>query len=87
MRIDLYTKTILTLILLVLMVIALKPMIRPTPVSADSGLIGVQFSAVPGGFYLLDGKTGTLWEYDFANDSYYITNHGKITRLGEQLTK
>ena len=44
MRIDLYTKTILTLIALLIAVIALQPFTRPQAVEAQSSLNGVQFS-------------------------------------------
>ena len=45
MRIDLYTKTILTLIALLLAVVALGPLVQPQPVAAQSPFAGTQFSA------------------------------------------
>jgi hypothetical protein len=45
MRIDLYTKTILTFIAVLLAVIALEPIVQPTPALAQANMSGVQFSS------------------------------------------
>ena len=63
MRIDLYTKTILTLIVLLLAMIALKPIFQPQPAIAQGSLDGVQFCAIEGGLYAADMRTGDIWVY------------------------
>ena len=88
MRIDLYTKTILTLIALLLAVIALKPMIHPTVTAqAQSPSANVEFM---GGFGLItmDKITGKVWIYDAtapaANTAKYL---GQFVGLGKDLVK
>lgn len=64
MRIDRYTKTLLTLIVLLLAVIALKPVVQPTPVKADSPFADITFSGGPGGFWMFSARTGDIWNYN-----------------------
>ena len=45
MRIDLYTKTILTIIALLLAVFTLKPIFQPQAAMAQGGYAGIQFSS------------------------------------------
>jgi hypothetical protein len=88
MRIDLYTKTILTLIALLLAVIALKPFAQPIAVKADAGLAGVQFwsTGMGSSFLALDTKTGAIWLYEHRVGGVmeYV---GKLTQLGKPITK
>ena len=64
MRIDLYTKTILTLIVLLLAVVALKPIIQPASVMAQGGITaGLVFIGNSSGFVLLDSRSGETWNY------------------------
>lgn len=57
MKIDLYTKIILTLIAIFLGIIAVKPLL-PSPVSAADGKFGhVQFSSMQ----FFDSRSGDLW--------------------------
>ena len=79
MRIDLYTKTILTLIALLLAVMSLRPLLMPTWAHAQSNLNGVQFSGAASGFWLFDGKTGDAWLYSPEGD---VIKHVKVTKLG-----
>ena len=83
MRIDLYTKTILTVIALLLAVIALKPVLQPQPVMAQGNLSGVQF-AIGGdhGYWFFDTKTGDIWEYK-VNTLPVV--HDQLTQLGKPL--
>jgi hypothetical protein len=61
MRNDLFTKTILTLIALLLAIIAVKPIIQPAPAQAKANLANVQFT---GGttLFVID-NTGRVWDY------------------------
>lgn len=88
MRIDLYTKTILTLIALLLAVVALKPMIHPTATAqAQSPSANVQFM---GGSTLIamDKMTGKVWMYDMVpggrTEMVYL---GQFVGLGKELVK
>jgi hypothetical protein len=85
MRIDLYTKTILTLIALLLGVVALKPIIQPQPVSAQASLAGVQFSGSVGGFWLFDTKTGDVWAYEKQGSNTAVTHVGRVPEIGHFL--
>jgi hypothetical protein len=58
MRIDLYTKTLLTLIAALLAIAVLRPMLRPSAVQAGGKFDGVVFSGAPGGFWAFDTRTG-----------------------------
>jgi hypothetical protein len=83
MRIDLYTKTMLTLIVLLLATIACNSMVRPAGVAAEGPLAGVQVSLIPMvGMFAFDGKTGEIWIYGDNNQAKY---GGRITKLGEPL--
>jgi hypothetical protein len=71
MRIDLYTKTILTLITLLLAAIALKPLFQPQSVGAQGG-VGYNYlapqagDATPeGGKNFIDLRNGNSWICDF----------------------
>jgi len=82
MRIDLYTKTILTLIALLLAVIVLKPIIQPTPALAQANVGLVQFSASQGELYFFDQKNGDIWQY---RESGQLEGHSKLAKLGMPL--
>jgi hypothetical protein len=85
MRVDVYTKVILTVIALALLAIACNSVVRPTTVSADSALSGVEFLAIGPGFMAIDTRSGDIWEYPYEPGN--PTHMGKITRLGQPLTK
>jgi hypothetical protein len=83
MRIDLYTKTILTLVALLLAVIVLKPIIQPTPALAQTNLSGVQFEEYGGDYYFFDQKTGDIWCYTpHGATGAPVISHQKVTKLG-----
>jgi len=73
MRIDYYTKTILTIIALLLAVIALKPLFQPQAAMADGKYAGVQFSYSGGNHAFFDARTGDVWEY--GEDGHYRQHH------------
>ena len=82
MRIDLYTKVVLTVIAVALTTIACNPLIHPSGVAADGPLAGVQTSFAAGlGIFVFDTKTGQMWIYEHKKAEY----EGKITRVGEPL--
>jgi hypothetical protein len=83
MRIDLYTKTILTFIALLLAVIALKPIIQPTTALAQGNMSGVQFSASSSDISFFDPKSGDVWKYYAPSPN--PVNHFKLTGLGMPL--
>jgi hypothetical protein len=82
MKPDVYTKVVLTVIALVLVVIAAKPLLKPdTTVNAQSTFSGVQFSSSDRGYAFFDPRTGDLWSY--RGD---IT-HFRLTKLGGRLVE
>jgi hypothetical protein len=85
MRIDLYTKVILTLIVLLLAVIALKPIFQPQPALAQGRFNGVQFCAIEGGLYAADMRTGDIWVYvthPASTLNGQVVGHYKLAQLG-----
>ena len=81
MRIDLYTKTILTLIALLLAVVALKPLFQPQAVMAAGNFDRIQFSYSSGGDHaFFDTRSGDVWEY---GDNGHFKQHYKVTELGK----
>ena len=62
-RIDLYTKTILTLVALLLAVSVLKPILQPQAAMADGPYSSIQFSYSGGNHAFFDTRSGDVWEY------------------------
>jgi hypothetical protein len=80
MRIDLYTKTILTLIALTLAIIAVKPVINPeTKAQAQGTLAGYQVISNGTGLTFFDEKAGDVWYHDFSGYRDSVHYIGKIT--------
>ena len=79
MRIDLYTKTILTLIALFLAVFSLKPILQPQSVKVEGGFAGIQFSNSGGNHAFFNANTGDVWEY---GDHGNFRNHYSVNELG-----
>lgn len=80
MRIDLYTKTILTLIALLLSVLALKPVFQPQSANAAGAYANVQFSYSGGNHAFFNANTGDVWEYGDHGD---FRNHYKVHEFGK----
>ena len=80
MSIDLYTKTILTLIALLLAVFTLKPILQPQAVMADGDFSHIQFSYSGGNHAFFDTRSGDVWEY---GDSGNFRHHYKVHELGK----
>ena len=85
MRIDPYTKIILTVIALLLAVIALTPIVQPQPAMAQGSFSGVQFS----GDSFFDTRTGDIWFYGISENggSGRLREHYKLGKLGQPLTQ
>jgi hypothetical protein len=79
-RIDLYTKTIITLIALLLAVIAFKPIFQPQAAMAEGSYAGIQFSYSGGNHAFFNANTGDVWEYGDHGD---FRNHYKVHELGK----
>jgi hypothetical protein len=80
MRIDLYTKTILTLIAVLLAVFTLKPILQPQAVMAQGAFAGIQFGYNGGNHAFFNTNTGDVWEY---GDHGNFRNHYKVRELGK----
>lgn len=80
MGLSLYTKTIFTLIALLLAVIALKPIFQPQPVMAQGAYAGIQFSYSGGNHAFFNANTGDVWEY---GDHGNFRNHYKVKEFGK----
>lgn len=80
MRIDLYTKTILTLVALLLAVSVLKPILQPQAAMADGRYSSVQFSYSGGNHAFFDTRSGDVWEY---GDNGHFRNHYKVREFGK----
>lgn len=85
MRIDLYTKTILTSIALLLLAILLRPMVQPSQASAQSPIEGVQFTPSSNSFNAFDTKNGDVWLYSYEGGKYSAKYLGRITQLGQTM--
>lgn len=81
MKIDLYTKIVLTVIAFILLASWLKPLISPDAAQATSGgkFAHIQVSAISGGIVFFDTRTGDLWVYqpEKAPQKRTITELGK----------
>jgi hypothetical protein len=80
MRVDLYTKTILTLIALFLAVSVLKPIVQPQTALADGPYGSVQFSYSGGNHAFFDSRSGDVWEY---GDNGHFKQHYKVHEFGK----
>jgi len=80
MRVDLYTKTILTIIALLLAVVALKPILQPQSAMAQGGFAGIQFGYGGGNHAFFNVNSGDVWEYGDHGD---FRNHYKVRELGK----
>ncbi len=80
MRIDLYTKMILTLIALLLAVIALNPIFQPQSAMAQGNYSAIQFSYSGGNHAFFDTRSGDVWEY---GDNGHFRQHYKVHEFGK----
>ena len=81
MRIDLNTKTIHTIIALLLAVFTLKPILQPEAAMAQGGgYTGIQFSYSGDNHAFFNANTGDVWEY---GDHGNFRNHYKVHEFGK----
>jgi len=80
MRIDLYTKTILTIIAVLLAAMLLRPIVQPQPALADGSFGHIQFSFSGGNHAFFDTRSGEVWEY---GDHGNYRTHYKVREFGK----
>lgn len=78
MKIDLYTKIVLTVIALALTFNLLKPVLLPSDVAAEEGKKygHFQLSTAAGVVYFFNTETGDLWVYDQSDVKKFILPNG-----------
>jgi len=90
MRVDLYTKTILTLIALFLGVVAVRPILQPQVAMAggntaqEGSFGGIQFSYSAGEPAFFDPRSGEVWIH--GNDGHF-RQHYKVNKFGRDLDR
>jgi hypothetical protein len=84
MRIDRYTKIVLTMLVLLLAVMAFTPLFQPHRVNAAGKYVGVQFSYSNGEPTFFDTNTGDVWIHD---NSGHFKQHYKIDTWGHDLAR
>ena len=90
MRIDWYTKAVLTAIAVLLGAIALRPYVSPEAVAhaqviatvTGTSFAGLQFTG-PNTDSFFDPKTGELWQY---YDDGTLARKLQLTKIGEPMT-
>ena len=80
MPIDLYTKTILTLVALLLAVSVLEPILLPQAAMADGRYGSIQFSYSGGNHAFFDTRSGDVWKY---GENGHFKQHYKVHELGK----
>jgi hypothetical protein len=88
MRVDGYTKVVLTVIAMMLVFMACKPALQPSGVAAEGPLAGVQFFGFGTAIWGIDTRTGDVWAYAFNVDTGAAKAPeyaGKITQLGKPM--
>ena len=85
MRIDVYTKTILTLIALLLAVVAFKPILQPTPALAQASLNAFQISAGASTLWAIEKNTGKVWIYNASLSGTQERYLGRLVEVGKPL--
>ena len=82
MRIDLYTRMILTLVASLLAVSVVKPIVQPQSAMADDDRRygSVQFSYSGGNHAFFDTRSGDVWEY---GDNGSFKQHYKVHEFGK----
>ncbi len=84
MRIDLYTKTILTLILLFLGMIALRPYFQPPAADAAGNFASIQFSYSGGEHAFFDTRSGDVWVHD---NNGHFRQHYRVHTWGKDFKR
>jgi hypothetical protein len=82
MRIDMYSKVVLTVIALLLGLLVCRQYVSPESVAAQGSFSGVQMAVTPLGYSFFDSRSGELWEYSGAN----LHAKHRLKVLGQALT-
>jgi hypothetical protein len=84
MKPDFYTKTVLTVIAIALIVIACERYVSPPIAQAQGPFASVQFSSNAGMFSTFDSRTGDVWVYygNGKNSGPLPRGHVKLTAPG-----
>ena len=87
MKIDLYTRIVLTLVCLFLGIIALKPFLLPDPGFAayDDKFGNMQFAVNMQGAYFFDNRTGEVWNYIRDGANIVVQKLGTVAKMGDPL--
>jgi hypothetical protein len=83
MRIDLYTKAVLTIIAVMVTVIASNQLISPRVATAQGTFAGLQFTSGGGYSYFFDSRTGEIWSYSIGDGKMQAKR--RVTKLGQPL--
>jgi len=83
MRIDLYTKAVLTIIAITLSVIASNQLVSPRVAGAQGTFGGVQFSSAGGYSYFFDSRTGEIWSYSIGDGKMQAKR--RLTKIGQPM--
>ena len=87
MKMDLYTRIILTFICLFLGMVAFKPFLDPDPGFAayDDKFGNMQFAVNMQGAYFFDTRTGEIWNYIRDGSNIVVQKLGTVAKMGEPL--
>jgi hypothetical protein len=83
MRIDLYTKAVLTIIAIALAVIASNQIVSPRVASAQGTFAGLQFTSGGGWSYFFDSRTGEIWSYSIGDGKMQAKR--RLTKIGQPM--
>jgi hypothetical protein len=83
MRIDLYTKAVLTIIAIALAVIASNQIVSPRVASAQGTFAGLQFTGGGGWSYFFDSRTGEIWSYSIGDGKMQAKR--RLTKIGQPM--
>ena len=86
MKPDFYTKSVLTVIAIMLTVIACKTVINPdaTASAQSAPFAGVQYASSNGYPYFFDTRTGEIYSYQTFDGKLFT--RFRLTKLGQALT-
>jgi len=93
MKPDLYTKIVLTLIALALVMIACNQYVHPATAAQAQGALRVQFAMDQGDPVFFDAQTGEIWQYYPVERPRFATElsgqpkwKSRLKKLGEPLS-
>ena len=82
MKPDIYTKAVLTVIALTLLMIAYRQSFTPAhAVGTEAQAVDAEFAGSGSGFFFLDNRTGELWSYVPTHNEYKSGDQSQVTRV------